>query len=86
MDRKTLSLPVSNSQFYTAAVASLSMLTPIAQTPVEKDENDIVSVTASMLTINPNTAVYELTEEVKKLILKFDTQFIYFLFLNSNQE
>lgn len=66
MDRETLSLPVSNSQFYTAAVSHISsMLTPIAQTPVEKEENDIVSITASMLTINQNTAVYELTEEVK---------------------
>lgn len=59
-------MPVSNSQFYTAAVSTLnSILTPIAQTPVEKDEKDNVSLSASILTINPNAAVFELTEEVK---------------------
>lgn len=62
MDREALSLPVSNSQFYTAAVSSLSsMLTPIAQTPVEKDEKD-----GTLTAQSPNTPVFELTEEVEK--------------------
>lgn len=60
-----MSLPVANSQFYTNAVSSLtSILTPIAQTPVEKDENDS---TVAPVVVTPNTPVFELTEEVKLL-------------------
>lgn len=68
MDRESaLSLPisVSNSQFY-------SVLSPIVQTPVEKENNDILSSLVSNVStptaIFPsgvsNTPVYELTEEV----------------------
>jgi hypothetical protein len=60
LDRETLSLPVANSQFYTAAI---SLLTPIAQTPVEKEEKE--NVTPATAPVNSNTPVFELTEEVR---------------------
>lgn len=73
MDRETLSLPVANSQFYTAAVSSISnMLSPIAQTPNDPETKDIKNIfpnsisappTSSILT-TPTTPVFELTEEV----------------------
>lgn len=79
MDRETLSLPVANSQFYTAAVSSISnMLSPIAQTPVDTENKDIMSnfptsisapSTSSILT-TPNTPVFELTEEVRLNLLE----------------
>ena len=92
MDRETLSLPVANSQFYTAAVSSISnMLSPIAQTPVEAENKDILCnfansvsapTTSSVLT-TPNTPVFELTEEVKLFVLIFyklgSIQFPFFL-------
>lgn len=73
MDRETLSLPVANSQFYTAAVSSISsMLSPIAQTPVDTDKDIMNNFSASIsapstssILIAPNTPVFELTEEVR---------------------
>lgn len=75
LDRETLSLPVANSQFYTAAVSSIAnMLSPIAQTPVEFEQKDILAgitesnsapPTSSIVT-TPGTPVFELTEEVKE--------------------
>ncbi|KAG5670986.1 hypothetical protein PVAND_001211 [Polypedilum vanderplanki] len=68
MDREILSLP--NSQFYTAAVSSLTMkLSTIAQTPTEKEEKEnfgVLSAATSSTTIvsNPTTPVFELTEEL----------------------
>lgn len=74
MDRETLSLPVANSQFYTAAVSSIaSMLNPIASCPpTEKENKDILNNSSSSISTQPpsvtlcnlNTAVVELTEEV----------------------
>lgn len=69
MDRETLSLP--NSQFYTAAVSSLtSMLSPIAQTPVEKEEQEnfgtFSAPATSAIISNPTSPVFELTEEVRR--------------------
>lgn len=73
MDRETLSLPVANSQFYTAAVSSIaSMLNPIASSPAEKENKDILNNSNSSISPQPlsvtlctlNTAVVELTEEV----------------------
>lgn len=74
-DRET-SLPVANSQFYTAAVSSISsMLSPIAQTPVDTDEKDIPDSGQERIPALPrssliglvtqNTTVFELTEEVR---------------------
>jgi hypothetical protein len=74
MDRETLSLPTS--QFYTAAVSSLtSKLSTIAQTPTEKEEKEnfgvlsapttaAAAVPTATSTSNPTTPVFELTEEV----------------------
>lgn len=78
MDRESLSLP--NSQFYTAAVSSMTniMLSPIIQTPVDTEEKDSFgsltspSISAS-ISANPNTPVFELTEEVTiKKIFTYD--------------
>lgn len=68
MDRETLSLPVANSQFYTHAVSSLgNMLSPIAQTPVEKESKESLSApTTSGIATTPNTPVFELMEEVRR--------------------
>jgi len=65
MDRETLSLP--NSQFYTAAVSSItSMLSPIAQTPVEKEKMEAFTLPATApIVSNSSTPVFELTEEVR---------------------
>jgi hypothetical protein len=43
------------------------MLTPIAQTPVEKEEKENFSSLSSPPTavVTPNTPVFELTEEVR---------------------
>lgn len=72
MDRETLSLPVANSQFYTAAVSSItSMLSPIAQTPVENEEKDVFTIVTSSASAPPTSSilitppVFELTEEVR---------------------
>lgn len=73
MDRETLSLPVANSQFYTAAVSSItSLLSPIAQVPVEKEEQDTFANSfsasappSSLITANSSAPLFELTEEVR---------------------
>jgi hypothetical protein len=75
MDRETLSLPVANSQFYTNTITSISnMLSPIAQTPVEKENKDPMSLTlntsnsapsTSSILTTPQTPVFELKEEVR---------------------
>lgn len=72
MDRDTLSLPVANSQFYTSAVSSItSMLSPIAQTPVESKDilnsyQNAASSPATAPVTTSNAPLFELTEEVKK--------------------
>lgn len=91
LDRETLSLPVANSQFYTAAVSSISnMLSPIAQTPVDTEDKDISTIgqesasappTAAILRLNsPNTPVFELTEEVRKLLYNSCSDWLEFYF------
>ena len=68
MDRETINLP--NSQFYTAAVSSLtSMLSPIAQTPpAEKEKTELLNTPQVTPPVNtPSTPVFELTEEVKSV-------------------
>lgn len=70
MDRETLSLPTANSQWYTAASSSIStMLSPIAATPTDKENNSILTFSSGSQTapVAPNAAnpVFELTEEVR---------------------
>lgn len=69
-----MSLPVANSQFYTAAVSSIaSMLSPIAQAPGEKEDAfaNSISAPATSAIGTPNPLLFELTEEVE-LILQFE--------------
>jgi hypothetical protein len=72
MDRESLTLPVANSQFYTAAVSSIAnMLIPVAQTPIEKDVKDAINNNVNISgtnssSSNPQTPVFELTEEVRE--------------------
>jgi hypothetical protein len=69
MDRETLSTPVANSQFYTAAVTSISnILSSNSQSFAEKENVTTPPPPASLS--NPNTPVFELTEEVRSLIIK----------------
>lgn len=64
MDRETLSLP--NSQFYTGILATTHMLSPIAQTPVEKEKTDAFSLPTAPIVASPTTPIFELTEEVNQ--------------------
>lgn len=70
MDRETLSLPTANSQWYTAASSSIStMLSPIAATPTDRENNSILNFSSGSQTapVAPNASnpVFELTEEVR---------------------
>ncbi|KAL7025418.1 hypothetical protein ACKWTF_013468 [Chironomus riparius] len=65
MDRETLNL--SNSQFYTAVSNITSILSPIAQTPVEKEKMEafpLTTTTTTPIVSNSSTPVFELTEEL----------------------
>ena len=69
-----MSLPVANSQFYTAAVSSIaSMLSPIAQAPAEKEENEnfpsnsVQAPASAPLISSVSAPLFELTEEVRLL-------------------
>lgn len=70
MDRETMSLPVANSQFYTAAVSSItSILSPISQNITEKETKEIPSNACNNVHLSTgasttNTTVFELTEEL----------------------
>lgn len=70
MDRETLSLPVANSQFYTATFPSIAnILGPVAVDRESKENlnnstTSISTLTSSVASINLSAPIVELTEEV----------------------